>query len=57
MKLVIYVFLTLGSVLGGWLGSLLNNGALLGPWSILFGLIGGLAGVYVGYKINQRIMS
>ena len=57
MKLVIYVFLTLGSILGGWLGSLLDKGALLGPWSILFGLIGGLAGVYVGYKINQRIMS
>jgi len=53
MKSLVYVGLTVGSLLGGWLGSLIDHNALFGPWSVLFGTIGAFGGIWAGYKIGK----
>ena len=53
MKLLIYGGLTVGSLLGGWLGGLFDHGNFLGGWSLLFGTIGSFVGIWVGYKIGK----
>lgn len=50
---VIYIFLGVGGIVGGWLGGLLDGGSLFGLWGIIGSTIGGCVGVYVGYKIQQ----
>ncbi len=54
MKLSIGIGVTVGSMLGGWLGSLLDHGNMLGLWGILLGGVGGLVGIWVGYKVYQN---
>ena len=51
-KSVIYIGATIGGSLGGFLGGLIDH-SLLGLWSIIFSLIGGLAGIWAAYKIQQ----
>jgi hypothetical protein len=41
---------SIGSVIGGWLPTLFGAGDLSG-WSILGGVIGGIAGIYLGTKL------
>ena len=53
MKLAIGVGVTAGSIMGGWLGSLLDAGSTFGFWGIIGSLIGGLFGIYAGYKFAQ----
>jgi len=53
-KLLIWIGITIGSVLGGWLGSLAGNGWL--SWQSLLGnTLGAFAGIYVGYKLSQYL--
>jgi hypothetical protein len=54
MKALIWIFLTLGGLLGGWLGSLLDHGNVFGAGSIILGTLGSLSGIWVAYKINQN---
>jgi len=54
MKMLIWIGAGVGGAVGGWLGSLLD-GNMLGIWSILLSTIGGIAGIYAAYKLNQRI--
>lgn len=56
MKLAIGIGVTVGSVVGGWLGSLLDHGNMLGLWGILLGGVGGLVGIWAGYKIAQNYL-
>ncbi len=49
-KTLIYIALTVGGLLGGWLGSLLDDGNPFGAWGIILGTLGGLAGIWAGYK-------
>jgi len=53
MKLAIGIGVTVGSILGGWLGSLIDGGSMFGLWGIIGSTVGGLAGIYVGYKLAQ----
>ena len=53
MKAAIGIGVTVGSLLGGWLGSLFDGGNMLGGWGILLGGVGGLLGIYVGYRIGR----
>lgn len=53
MKLSIGIGVTVGSILGGWLGSLIDGGSMFGLWGIIGSTIGGLAGIYAGYKLAQ----
>ena len=51
MKLMIWVGILVGSTAGGLIGAALDGG--LGLWSVLFSTIGGIAGVWAGYKIGK----
>lgn len=52
-KAMIWFGITVGGTVGGWLGGLLDHGNWLGGWSILFGAIGSIAGIWAGYKISR----
>lgn len=54
MKTAIGIGMTVGGLAGGWLGSLLDHGNAFGLWSILLGGVGGLVGIWAGYKIYQN---
>lgn len=56
MKLFIFLGITIGGIIGGWLGSLLDHGNGLGGWSILLSTIGSLAGLWVGYKAARNYL-
>jgi hypothetical protein len=53
MKLIIFIGITAGGLLGGWLGSMLDGGNMLGAWSILLSGVGSLAGIWAGYKLGK----
>jgi uncharacterized protein YcfJ len=55
MKTMIWIGITIGGLLGGWLGSLLDHGNFFGIWGILLSTIGSVAGIYVGYRVGQNI--
>ncbi|HKR82091.1 MAG TPA: hypothetical protein VJR27_03760 [Candidatus Saccharimonadales bacterium] len=54
MKLLIYVGLLAGSLAGGWIGSILDHGNVFGGWSLLFGTVGALIGIWTGYKAGKH---
>jgi hypothetical protein len=56
MKLLVYTGLTVGSVIGTWLGSFIDHDPLFGPWSLLGGTIGALVGIWAGYKIAKNYL-
>jgi len=54
MKLMITTGIVGGSIVGGWLGALMDGGNWLGGWSILLSGIGSLAGIWAGYKVGKN---
>jgi len=52
-KSMIYLGASIGGILGGYVGSLLDKGNFLGMWGLILSTVGGLLGVYVAYKIQQ----
>ncbi len=52
-KALIYIGVFIGSSIGGWLGSLLDHGNFFGVWSIMMGGVGGIAGIWAGFKLGQ----
>ena len=56
MKLMIYVGLTLGSTLGGWLGAALDHGNWFGGWSIFLGAVGAFVGIWAGYRVGKNYL-
>jgi uncharacterized membrane protein YeaQ/YmgE (transglycosylase-associated protein family) len=56
MKTLIYSFLTIGTLVGTWLGSLIDHDPLFGPWSLLGSTIGALVGIWIGYRIGKRYL-
>ena len=54
MKFMIYLGITVGGLIGGWLGSLLDHHNMLGLWSILLGGVGGVVGLWAAYKLSQN---
>lgn len=55
MKLMIFVGLTVGGAIGGWLGASLNHGNWFGGWSILLSTLGALAGIWASYRVGQNL--
>jgi uncharacterized membrane protein YeaQ/YmgE (transglycosylase-associated protein family) len=53
MKAMIFVGITIGGIVGGWIGSLLDHGNSLGGWSLLLGTVGSLVGIWVVIKYGQ----
>ena len=54
-KTLIYIGLTVGGLIGGWLGSMMDHGNPFGAWGIILGTVGGLAGICAGYKAGTSI--
>jgi hypothetical protein len=53
MKAMIWVGITIGGLIGGWIGSLLDHGNMLGLWGILFGAAGSLAGIWAAVHFGE----
>ena len=57
MKLTITISVLIFSTLGGLIGQYaLDNGNFLGGWSMLLGTVGGILGVWIGYKVYQNYL-
>lgn len=52
---MIFIGITLGGLLGGWIGALMSHNNWLSGWSIMLSGIGSLAGIWVGYKAAQYL--
>jgi hypothetical protein len=55
MKAIIIIFMVIGSYAGSFI-PLLWGASVFSPASIIFGGIGGFAGIYVGYKFANRFL-
>jgi len=53
MKLMIWVGITVGSLIGSWLGAALTGGNWFSGLSIFLGFIGCFVGLWAGFKIGQ----
>lgn len=54
-KRVILLAATMGGIVGGYVPVLFGDTDLLSGWSILGGLIGGLAGIWLGVAVSKRL--
>lgn len=53
-KTIVSTFAAVGLTLGS-MAPMLWGGSLLGGWSMLLGLVGGLGGVWVGVKVGNMV--
>ena len=51
-KSAIYLFMFIGSTIGGFIPMIWGDMSM-GMSAVIFGAIGGIGGIYVGYKINH----
>lgn len=56
MKLMISLGLLIFSSLGAWLGQAMDHGNGFGGWTILWTAIGGLVGIWIGYKVGKNYL-
>ena len=56
MKALIWIGLSAGGAPGGLFGSLLDNGNFFGIWGIIGSTLGGIVGIWAGYKIAQSYL-
>ncbi len=52
-KTLIWIGIFVGSLIGGWIGSLFDHGNIFGLWGIILSTVGAFAGVWGGYKLGQ----
>lgn len=50
-----FMGITVGGGIGGWIGALMSNGNLLSGWAIILTAVGSFIGIWVVYKANQYI--
>ena len=53
-KRIIYVSMIVGSLLGGWIPSLLWNAGIFDLSGVICTALGGALGIYIGYRISQN---
>jgi len=53
MKSLIYLGIIIGSIVGGWLGSLIDHGNIFGLWGFALGTVGSIVGLLVGFRFGQ----
>ncbi len=56
MKALIWVGLTIGGLLGSWLGAIPDHGNWFGGWSILGSVVGSLLGIWAAFKIARNYL-
>lgn len=54
MKILIMTFMVIGSSVGGYV-PVLWGGSVFSMSSVFFGAVGGLAGIWIGYRLAQRL--
>jgi len=54
-KLLILTGATIGGIAGAYVPALWGDTDFFGGWSILLSTLGGLVGIWFGYKIAKRI--
>ena len=54
-KLLIYIGITIGGLIGAYIPIMLFNTSTFGWESIVCGALGSLVGLWAGYKITQTI--
>lgn len=52
-KTVMYIFITIGGAIGGYLPVLLGDSSMFSAWSILGSTIGGVLGIFAAKKISD----
>jgi len=52
-KALIYLSMSIGSIIGGYIPTLFGAGLISYP-SVLFSIIGGIAGIWIGYKLSNN---
>ena len=51
-KTIIMLFMTIGSFIGGYIPSMFGD-SFLSFWGLVTSAIGGIAGIWFGYKISK----
>lgn len=51
-KVVMYIIISVATVIGGWLPTLFGA-SMLDMWSILGSVVGGFIGIFVYWKLRQ----
>ena len=54
-KVAILVFATVFAIAGGSVPFLWGDKDLLGGWSIVLGMVGGLVGIWIGVVVARRV--
>jgi hypothetical protein len=52
-KTYIYIGIAIFGSIGAWLGSLIDNGNIFGLWGILLSTVGGIIGIWAGYRLGN----
>ena len=54
-KTLILTGATIGGIAGAYVPFLFGDNDIFSIWSILGGMVGGLVGIWLGYKLAQRL--
>lgn len=55
MKGLMTICITVGGLLGGWIGQMMDHGNGLGGWSLVLGTVGSLVGIWAAIKLKDYI--
>jgi hypothetical protein len=53
MKSLIWIGITIGGIVGGGIGTVLDHGNSLGAWSLILGVLGSLAGIWAAVRFTE----
>ncbi len=53
---MIWIGITLGGLVGSWVGALMDGGNYLGGWSLFLGAIGSFIGLWAAYKLGKNYL-
>lgn len=54
-KTLIYISIAIFGIIGGWIGSVIDNGSIFGMWGIIGSTLGGLLGIWIGFKLGSNL--
>ena len=54
-KMTISICMTAGTIIGGFIPTWFGDTNLFDAWSIIGGLIGGIAGIWLGVKLGKML--
>lgn len=55
MKVLIFIFMTIGGIAGAYLPALWGDTDIFSVASILFGMVGGLVGIWLAVIVSKRV--